>query len=110
VGADVLPRTLACGLRPRTRESAAPQKTLEAVTCLRWKDRPRDAVASIAFRVDFLCGRVYLLRYRFSRATGAHRQFAESWQLLRNIGQKLWLSLETFNPELEFHLDNKNNL
>jgi hypothetical protein len=29
--------------------------------------------------------------------------------ILRNIGQKLWLSLETSNPELEIHLSKKNN-
>ena len=69
-----------------------------------------EQVASIAFRVDICCGRVYLLRYRFLLATGTHRQFAENWQPLRNIGQKLWLSLETSNTELEIHPDSENNL
>ena len=40
VESDVLPRTLACGLRPRTRESAAPPENLKAVGCLRHKGDP----------------------------------------------------------------------
>jgi hypothetical protein len=35
VRSDVLPRTLACGLRPRIRESAAPPKNLAAFACPR---------------------------------------------------------------------------